>query len=250
MRARPSLVKSAIVAMAFMFGLLAWAAAAPAPAPPAVRCSCSGSGASAAAAVAPRPVVIGAAGDVACASEPSASDRPDSCQYDDTADLLDGLTAVLVLGDGQYETGDYDAYVKHYGPTWGRFRTRTFPAPGNHEYAQDPSSKPRGYFRYFGDRVKGPDGLGYYSYDLPTGCTPGKGGVLAPRRAILGAVFRGRRMRTRVRSRQSPAQGTRCTAWLKSDLAGAPSEPVRVHARLLASPAVLVLLRAAERRPP
>ena len=90
MRARPSLVKSAAVAMAFTFGLLAWAAAAPVPAPdrralPAAPVP----GAPPRAAVAPKPVVIGAAGDVACASEPSPSDRPDSCQYDDTADLLD-----------------------------------------------------------------------------------------------------------------------------------------------------------------
>ena len=65
--------------------------------------------------------------------------------------------------------------MKYYGPTWGRFRTRTFPAPGNHEYTEDPAAVPTGYFRYFGDRVRGPDGLGYYSFDLPTGCTPGVG---------------------------------------------------------------------------
>ena len=131
--------RAPLVAMAFTFGLLAWAGGGSradsrppcacrllrfrAPPPP--------GGASH-----QRPVVIGAAGDIACASEPAPSDRPDSCQYDDTADLLDGLTAVLVLGDGQYETGDYDAYVKYYGPTWGRYRTRTFPAPGNHEYTR------------------------------------------------------------------------------------------------------------------
>lgn len=38
--------------------------------------------------------------------------------------------------------------------------------PGNHEYPNGPSSRPKGYFRYFGDRVKGPNRLGYYSYDL------------------------------------------------------------------------------------
>jgi hypothetical protein len=161
--------------MAFTFGLLAWMAAAPVPAParramPAAPIPT----APPRAAIAPRSIVVGAAGDVACASEPAPSDRPDSCQYDDTADLLDGLTAVLVLGDGQYETGNYDAYMTYYGSTWGRFRTRTFPAPGNHEYAQDPNAAPNGYFRYFGDRVRGPDGLGYYSFNLPRGCAPGR----------------------------------------------------------------------------
>ena len=141
MRARPSLVKSAAVAMAFTFGLLAWAAAAPrAGLPPVVR--------SPAAPVARRSAAGGGRAETRrhrrrrrcrLCERARPSDRPDSCQYDDTADLLDGLTAVLVLGDGQYETGDYDAYVKYYGPTWGRFRTRTFPAPGNHEYTEDPS---------------------------------------------------------------------------------------------------------------
>jgi hypothetical protein len=40
------------------------------------------------------------------------------------------------------------------------------PAPGNHEYDNDPSSTPRGYFRYFGHAARGPDGLGYYSFDV------------------------------------------------------------------------------------
>jgi hypothetical protein len=126
------------------------------------------------ASIATRPVWIGAAGDVACGSPPDPTD-PDRCQYDETADLLAGLTGVLVLGDSQYDTGDYGAFLRYYRPTWGRFLSRTFPVPGNHEYTQDPRSAPTGYFRYFGDRVRGPDGLGYYSFDLPTGCTPGLG---------------------------------------------------------------------------
>ena len=119
--------------------------------------------------------VIGAAGDIACPSAPYPATRPDNCQYDDTAKMLAGLTLVLALGDNQYNTGSYSAYTSYYDPTWGRYLANTNPVPGNHEYAQDPSSTPSGYFRYFGDRVRGPDGLGYYSFDVPKGCTPGQG---------------------------------------------------------------------------
>ena len=223
MRARPSLVKSAAVAMAFTFGLLAWAAAAPVPAP-ARRASPPApvAGAPPHAAVAPRPVVIGAAGDVACASEPAPSDRPDSCQYDDTADLLDGLTAVLVLGDSQYESGDYDAYVKYYGPTWGRYRTRTFPAPGNHEYTEDPNAVPNGYFRYFGDRVRGPDGLGYYSFDLPTGCAPGRGVCWHVIALSSELCFAGGGCGPAA-DPTDPGPGNRMYRWLRRDLLSHPN---------------------------
>jgi len=119
--------------------------------------------------------VIGAAGDIACNADPYPETEPDNCQYDETADLLTGLTLILALGDNQYPTGSYTGYTTYYDPTWGQYLANTNPVPGNHEYAQDPSSTPRGYFRYFGDRVKGPDGLGYYSFDVPKGCTPGQG---------------------------------------------------------------------------
>lgn len=174
---RPVLVKRLAVTVAFAIGLMGLLTAAPVPAPARVEAPTPSPiwGASPSIPVAPRRYVIGAAGDIACSSDPGPSNRPDNCQYDDTADLLAGLTGVLVLGDSQYETGDYEAYLKYYDPTWGRFLARTFPVPGNHEYTEDPSSAPNGYFRYFGDRVRGPDGLGYYSFDLPAGCSPGHG---------------------------------------------------------------------------
>ena len=51
-----------------------------------------------------------------------------------------------------------------YAPTWGRFRDRTRPAPGNHEYHSDGAS---GYARYFGAAAGDPK-KAYYSYDLGT----------------------------------------------------------------------------------
>src|SRR5206468_4105445 len=47
-------------------------------------------------------------------------------------------------------------------PAWGRFKSKTFPAPGNHEY-ETAFGAP--YFAYFGSRA-GPSGLGYYSFTL------------------------------------------------------------------------------------
>src|SRR5438093_13767726 len=92
--------------------------------------------------------VIGAAGDIACLADPYPDTKPDNCQYDDTADLLTGLTLILALGDNQYPTGSYAGYTTYYDPTWGQYPADTNPVLGNHEYAQDPSSTPGGYFRY------------------------------------------------------------------------------------------------------
>ena len=44
------------------------------------------------------------------------------------------MSAVLPLGDIQYECGDYANFLRFYDPTWGRFRSLTHPAIGNHEY--------------------------------------------------------------------------------------------------------------------
>ena len=69
---------------------------------------------------------------------------------------------VLLLGDNQYWSGTLAEYRRLYGPTWGRFKARTRPVPGNHEY-QTPRAA--GYFAYFG-RLARPKGRSYYSFDL------------------------------------------------------------------------------------
>lgn len=112
--------------------------------------------------------VVAAAGDIACENPPYGSSTPGLCQYDDTARLVrsPGVAEVLLLGDNQYDEGSYAAYTNYFHPNWGRAFGNISPSPGNHEHGNDPSSRPRGYFRYFGPRVKGPDGLGYYAFDL------------------------------------------------------------------------------------
>jgi chitodextrinase len=81
-----------------------------------------------------------------------------------TAAVLDGLspTAVLTAGDNAYPDGTLSEYNAYYEPTWGRFKLKTYPSPGNHEYHTSGAS---GYFSYFGSRA-GPSGKGFYSYNL------------------------------------------------------------------------------------
>ena len=89
-----------------------------------------------------------------------------------TSDLLMkmDLSAVLALGDLQYEDGTLDKFQRSYDPTWGRLKAQTRPAVGNHEYRTPGAA---GYFDYFNgpgvaDGPAGPRDKGYYSYDLGT----------------------------------------------------------------------------------
>lgn len=69
---------------------------------------------------------------------------------------------IAVLGDAVYNEGSVSQFANCYTPTWGRFKWRTRPAVGNHEYRTPGAA---GYFNYFGVRA-GPRGKGWYSYDL------------------------------------------------------------------------------------
>ena len=81
-----------------------------------------------------------------------------------TAKLVDSIDGTVVtLGDNAYPNGTAANYKNCYDSSWGRFKGRTKPAPGNHEYDSDSTAQP--YFDYFG-AAAGPVGAGYYSYDL------------------------------------------------------------------------------------
>jgi acid phosphatase type 7 len=112
------------------------------------------------------PVVV-AAGDIAC--DPSASTfedgfgTPKRCRQAYTADLVQKLEpdAVLVLGDIQYEDGQYRKYMMSYDPTWGRFKQISYPTPATkHDRFGE-----GGYRRYWGARA-GPQGSHWYSIDI------------------------------------------------------------------------------------
>ncbi|MET0801488.1 MAG: metallophosphoesterase [Actinomycetota bacterium] len=96
-----------------------------------------------------------AAGDIAYRLRPSRGQLG-------TTRLIERLdpVAVLALGDTQYRSGTIAEYLRSYDPTWGRFLSKTFPVPGNHEYN---TPRAAGFFRYFGPRTFG--GRGYYSFN-------------------------------------------------------------------------------------
>jgi hypothetical protein len=80
-----------------------------------------------------------------------------------TAELLDGIDGtVFDLGDSAYNNGTAEEFGACYDPTWGRFRDRTWPVPGNHDYYTPGAA---GYFGYFGERAGNP-AEGWYSFDL------------------------------------------------------------------------------------
>ncbi len=80
-----------------------------------------------------------------------------------TAKLIEKIPGeVFASGDLAYEHGNAAEFTDCYGKTWGRFKDRTHPTLGNHEYGTPGA---RDYFRYWGDRA-GPVGKGYYSFDL------------------------------------------------------------------------------------
>jgi len=81
-----------------------------------------------------------------------------------TAQLLDqnpGATAIT-LGDNAYDNGTATEYATCYDPSWGVFRDRTRPAPGNHDYNTAGAAP---YYGYFGANAGDPT-KGYYSYNL------------------------------------------------------------------------------------
>jgi hypothetical protein len=69
-------------------------------------------------------------------------------------------TAVLALGDVQYEAGELANFQQDYDRSWGAFKAKTSPVIGNHECLGGDGAA--GYFDYFG-AAAGPRGLGYHS---------------------------------------------------------------------------------------
>jgi acid phosphatase type 7 len=126
-----------------------------------------------AAAVEPDPV-IAATGDIAC--PPPGTPTARACHQAATADLLTsgGYTAVLPVGDEQYNCGELSAFNAVYDPTWGRVKSISKPVVGDNEYVGSTCSTPgaAGYYTYFGDAASPQEPgctqacKGYYSYDL------------------------------------------------------------------------------------
>lgn len=99
-------------------------------------------------------VLVGAGDIASCASLEGAAA---------TAKLIEQIPGtVFAAGDLAYEHGTPEEFGRCYDTTWGRFKSRTMPVPGNHEYSTGLGNP---YFEYWGERA-GPRGKGYYSFDL------------------------------------------------------------------------------------
>ena len=110
-------------------------------------------------------VTVAAAGDIA------RKDAPGTPQTQ-TADLITNRinpSKVFVLGDEQYEAGEFSQFQVSYDPTWGAFKAMSAPVPGNHEYLTPGAA---GYFQYFDSELSGygasaiDPSRGYYSFDV------------------------------------------------------------------------------------
>src|SRR5947209_271641 len=87
-----------------------------------------------------RAFVLVGAGDIASCKDPEGAQA--------TAKLIEQIPGtVFAAGDLAYERGSKEDFRNCYDPAWGRFKDRTKPALGNHEYV-DPTAS--GYFQYWG----------------------------------------------------------------------------------------------------
>ncbi|MFL5720321.1 MAG: phosphodiester glycosidase family protein [Chloroflexota bacterium] len=101
------------------------------------------------------PVLVGAGDISSCANSGDAK----------TTRVLERIPGtVFTAGDNAYDSGSAAQYANCYHPMWGRFKGRTRPVPGNHEYE---TARAVPYFAYFGARA-GTPGQGWYAYDVGT----------------------------------------------------------------------------------
>ena len=97
-------------------------------------------------------VLVGAGDIASCRSSGDAA----------TAALIKSISGtVFTLGDNAYPDATWKQFAACYGPTWGRVKSRTRPAIGNHEYE---TRRAAAYWDFFGSAA-GPKGKGWYSYN-------------------------------------------------------------------------------------
>ena len=114
-------------------------------------------------ALAAEPVVVAGAGDI-CDS------TPQDCK--ETSDLIVQInpSVVFTAGDNAYDSGTLNEYNTLYQPSWGRFKSKTKPTAGNHDYYNGDTTG-NGYFDYYNgvgvqNGIAGERGKGYYSWDV------------------------------------------------------------------------------------
>ena len=120
--------------------------------------------------------LLAVVGDVACQpgeTEPSGEKAGENCVGDTAQNLLASQAAtatqienmkpdlVTLLGDEQYQVGQYSDFENSYETTYGAFKMITRPAPGNHEFYVEHGAvgvAGYGYFSYFNGVQHNPDG--------------------------------------------------------------------------------------------
>ena len=88
-----------------------------------------------------------------------------TCGYRKTAAVITSLnpTTVLALGDISNRSGSASDYTSRFNGSWGVFKAKISPVPGNHDYGAPGAVN---YFNYFGAAAHRP--LGYYSFNVGT----------------------------------------------------------------------------------
>jgi hypothetical protein len=97
-----------------------------------------------------------------------AGDIATSSSYDTaTAALVRRIDPdyALTAGDNAYPYGSQLYYLRYYDSTWGTFKARTRPAPGNHDYSSEAGSPPY-YYSYFAEQLPDRNRGRYYAFNL------------------------------------------------------------------------------------
>jgi acid phosphatase type 7 len=120
--------------------------------------------------------VLAVVGDVACQpgqTEPGGEKAGENCVGDTTQNLFASQAAtakqietmkpdlVALVGDEQYQVGQYSDFENSYESTYGAFKMITRPAPGNHEFYVEHGAigvAGYGYFSYFNGVQHNADG--------------------------------------------------------------------------------------------
>jgi acid phosphatase type 7 len=122
-----------------------------------------------------RSPVLAVVGDVACqpGEEPSGEKAGENCDGDTAQNLNASQAAtakqienmkpdlVALLGDEQYQVGQYSDFENSYELTYGAFKSITRPSPGNHEFYTEHGAigvAGYGYFSYFNGVQHNADG--------------------------------------------------------------------------------------------
>jgi hypothetical protein len=122
-----------------------------------------------------RSPVLAVVGDVACqpGEEPSGEKAGENCSGDTAQNLYASQAAtanqienmkpdlVALVGDEQYQVGQYSDFENSYELTYGAFKFITRPAPGNHEFYTEHGAigvAGYGYFSYFNGVQHNADG--------------------------------------------------------------------------------------------